>query len=614
MAYTKKIEPNTSDSHQTSPAYVLTFTRWRNRDTLNYDEKSMDVRKPLVVVNDATQVSVQYSKNSPVPSFSCTLRAGDLNYLTAVHPGDFVIVNMVDWENKAMEIRNRALKTEPINKADDGFKGVFKIKDVRMDLITSPQGGKEYRFTITGKGFDEFNALLYFNPAIVKESETASPEFFMKAFGDAFNDIVQKQGKNNVEGLLKTIIRSAIGEGTKKIVKDVPETERPLPQDRLPRYQMPPGLGVLLNRTANKSGVLRASDINSYYLGIWGSSISGKKNVLPKDGFNSFFSKDYNDGNFFGTGIELAGTRQIAMQDFQNVQIWSVLKNYSNSVLNEMYTSYRLGKDGFVYPTLIIRQKPFSTEHFGTSKKYKSAIKAKHTKFLDLPRWKIDPLLVTSLSLGRSDEARINFVQVTTRSLSIDENFNQALQFAKGNYISDKKDIIRSGMKPYITSCNFDYPGGSEEYSGQKWADLVGDWVLEGHLKLSGTMQTVGIEDPICIGDNLEINDTVLHIESIGHTMNISADGAKTFRTNLSLSMGVSTKSTKDIPVYSEMDHTDSFTNRKKDYKNKDSRLLPGFSDTQDLPGRAKGEEVVETKESTFTNPKRKNKGNKKGK
>jgi len=594
MAHIEEIEQNTPDSNQSDPGYVLTFTRWSNRDTFNYKKTpTLEVRRPLVVVNDATSVVVQCSKDNHSPSMSCVLKAGDLNYLTAIAPGDFVIVNLVNWKTKAMEIRARAIKSQPINRHDDGFKGIFKIKDVRMSLKVTPDGKKHYSFTVTAFGFDEFNALLYFNPALVGKAAKASPLFFLRSFGEDFNNILTKLETNNVQFLLKRIIKSAIGEGTKKIVKDGQKSS----PEKIPKYELPPQLGELLKRKGSK---LYASDINNYYLGIWDSSSQSK---IMSNGFNSFFKKDEGD-NFFKTTKELAGSRQIAVQDFQNVQVWSLLKNFSNTVINEMYTTYRIAADGHVYPSVIFRQKPFSTEHFKpTNKKYKEV--ASHTKFLELPRWRISSDMITGIDLGRSDSARINYVQVFTRALSVDKNLNQAAQIALGNSVYDEKDIIRSGMKPYIVSCNFDYPGAVSPYQGQKWADLVGDWVLEGHLKMNGTIQSIGIEKPITVGDNLQLNNTVFHIETVKHVMTMASDGKNTFRTSVTLSMGVDVRThEKETPVYTEMDYTDSFSNRKDDFKSKDP-ILPGFSDTQDLPGRTVGEEKTEQEntEVSFTDP-----------
>ncbi len=37
MGFIRDIAQNSVDSHQISPAYVLTFLRWSNRDTFNYE-------------------------------------------------------------------------------------------------------------------------------------------------------------------------------------------------------------------------------------------------------------------------------------------------------------------------------------------------------------------------------------------------------------------------------------------------------------------------------------------------------------------------------------------------------------------------------------------------
>lgn len=596
MAYTKEINPSTQDSHQTSPAYVLSFVRWENRDTQNYTlESSETVRNTMVVVSDAVQVSVQYTKTNPSPSFSCILKAGDINYLTAIHPGDFVAVNMVDWETKAMEIRARALNGQHINRYEDGFKGLFRITEVKSILATGGDGSKQYGFSIAGIGFNEFNSILYFNPAILDAANKANPIFFMSAFDKYWSDLLVKRETNNIGYLIKTIINTTIGTGLQTQLR--PDT----PISQTYRYMMPPGLGKLVNKAKAQT----AADINNYYLGVWTGGISKSKN--PSDGFTSFFiGRSEDSANFFITSEELDGQRQIAPQDFSSVSVWSLLQNYANPILNDMYVCYRVGADNCVYPSFVLRQKPFNTQHY----KPVDANSKKYTKFLDLPRWKVSPSLITSINLGRNESGRINFVQVFTRSQAPNADFNQATQIQTGNYVADEKDIKRSGMKPYIVNCNYDYPtGGSRQLRGKEWAHLVGDWLFQGHLKMNGSIQCVGIQEPICIGDNLELDGIVYHIEAISHEMSVSGDGVKNFRTNIIVSMGVDPRSSNTVPVYSEMDHTDSFTRRLEDYQK--DKLLPGFSDTQDLPSRQLGEEIKNTRQKTFTNPKSSDKAKK---
>jgi hypothetical protein len=114
--------------------------------------------------------------------------------------------------------------------------------------------------------------------------------------------------------------------------------------------------------------------------------------------------------------------------------------------------------------------------------------------------------------------------------------------------------------------------------------------------------------------DNLELDNIVYHIESVSHTISISENGNKTFKSSLSLSMGVDNRSNENIPVYGEMDYPDSYKRRKDDFEKE--KLLPGFSDSQDVSGRNNGEKIKESTAPGFTNPGSsiglKNKGNKK--
>jgi hypothetical protein len=78
----------------------------------------------------------------------------------------------------------------------------------------------------------------------------------------------------------------------------------------------------------------------------------------------------------------------------------------------------------------------------------------------------------------------------------------------------------------------------------QNWIKLSSEYIMGGHMLLSGTLTCRGIQSPICVGDNLEIDNTVFHIESVTHTCTIDAGGRKTFHSSLSLSNGISANPT----------------------------------------------------------------------
>ena len=136
-AFTIPIGPNSTSSdenqavHQTSPAWVLTFVRWEIRDPLRTPNSTPNaVRPTLVVENDCVQLTVADNKGVLTPNMSATLVQTDTNYETEIAPGDFVFVNMLNWEEDARNVASAARNGLPINGENDGFKGFYKVQSV----------------------------------------------------------------------------------------------------------------------------------------------------------------------------------------------------------------------------------------------------------------------------------------------------------------------------------------------------------------------------------------------------------------------------------------------------------------------------------------------------
>jgi hypothetical protein len=106
---------------------------------------------------------------------------------------------------------------------------------------------------------------------------------------------------------------------------------------------------------------------------------------------------------------------------------------------------------------------------------------------------------------------------------------------------------MRHGVHPYITqaSCsNLDQQGDNPSL----WMGLVADWMIGMHLTLRGTMEVIGIQAPICEGDNVEFDGVVYHVEGISHSARIEpGTGKKSFTTSLALSNGMNANSGKDV-------------------------------------------------------------------
>lgn len=575
-AYIKNILPNTEDSHQTSPHWLISFIRFANRDTKNYTnfEGNRDTRRPFIVENDCISVAVSTSKTNFTPSVTMTFLGGDINYATAFAPGDFVTVNMVNSSEKARELRDKVSRLKPINQAGDGFKGIFKINNINKIIQTNPETGvKILRYQVTGYGFTEFNNIIYYNPTLGNSIDKDVLTYQINK--DLLTILNNKKSIQEVLQILPNII---IGNGTVNVTNPKVLSTKKEP------YIIPKDVFFLLGLSGNN-----AVDLYRIMIGVWAGFRPNANNVA--EGFEPKYTED--GGNQIMSKT-LSGRIPIQTSPLTNVKLVDLLKRYLNPLINEMYFCYRLDRTtNSVIPKVIIRQKPFNTLHGQLG----------DTKFLELPRWKVSPDLIYSINISKNESLRFNFVHIigTTGNPSID-GANLAFQNAnKSTVIADKDDIQRHGLRPYTQVSNFDWPSkeNSTSYAPQ-WAKLVFDWVYGGHLKANGTVSCVGIEDDICVGDNFELQDTVFHIEEVSHVGSVLPDGKKTFRTNLTLSHGVDKRSSINGPVYPEMDYTDTLTDRKNDYQN-DYGILPGFSDTQDIRGRKDGEEIDETKEKSFT-------------
>lgn len=589
-AYTYEINPvGTSDSennrvHQVSPSWVLTFVRWENRDTLrNANVDSTEVRDPLVVENDCLSVTTTGSKGTLTPSMTATLVMTDVNYLTALAPGDFVIVNMLNWEQDAKRVAQKALNKQAINGPSDGFKGIFKIQGVRQIETTDPNSGtKIVLFKINGFAFTEFNNTIYFNPYLIDPNQDQKNQLLFASFiGKDWGNLINKKGLTNVQDIIAVLIQSFIGTGIGS-ANDKSGLKTPNVHFFIPE---------LVGRLLGVSGAKAAKDIYVYLFGIQkyasGSAQSIGSGANPA-GIRQRFK------NFWYTPTECQGDTLLKAEYWNQVKTWAILNQYTNAPLNEMYTAFRTDPSNKVMPTLVFRQMPFNTEDFQGPA---------NTKFLNLPRWKIDPALIMDKDLGREEAARVNFVQYFGRSSVGQEGADIAQEIAQGNYVYDVKDVQRSGLRPYIVTTQFDEPTTTyKNYRSPGWAKIMGNILIGGHLKLNGTITCAGIVDPIAVGDNLELDNVVYHIEQITHSAAIvGPKGTRQFRSVINLSSGISMDSSAKGTRYAEMTNTSADAERRRDFENEE--LLPGASESQDTILRRGNVDALENKNKSFPQP-----------
>jgi hypothetical protein len=523
---------------------------------------------------------------------SAILVETDVNYSDAVHPGDFVFVNMLNWESDARAVAIKATNNQAINEQTDGFKGFYKVQSVRKTVRVDPvTGTRTVLIKIDGFAFTEFNNTIYFNPNLILPQLLANQALFINNLSAAWANFVSLSGKPYVQEIIAFLIQSLIGSGVNPDAQSV----NGLVVSPNVQFLVPLMVGKLLGISTSASN-LAAKDIYNFIFGVQQYS-SGQVQTL-EDGMNpSNLNGDVQRyPNFYYTDTFCGGNTVLKPEYWNQVTLWSILNQYTNSPLNELYSAFRVDPDtGNVMPTIVFRQIPFTSEDFvgqilgigvgaaavGAAAGTIIGNGVPVTQFLTLPRWKIGSESVFSADLGTDEAARVNFVQYYAKSTFSSNGIDMSNETADGNYIFDKDDVIRSGLRPIVVQNQFeDLPTTTANFA-KIWAQIYGDAVIGGHLKINGTMEIIGVVEPITVGDNLEFAGTVFHIEQVVHAAQIDPmDGKKRFRTILSLSHGVSVDSNAQGTVYSEMSYPGAYPERTADYQNE--QILPGVSESQD--------------------------------
>lgn len=614
---------------QISPSYVLTFIRFFYRDlfrTANSSPTQVTNSAPLIVQNDCIQLEISNVKNNLTPSIKMILVQTDIDYETAINTGDFVIANMLNWDSGTIEntpinvdtnninpssitniintqnnnaisgemsadaIVQRINNNQNINRLQDGFKGVFRIQSVRKTISTDPVSGiKMVRFEITGFAFTEFNNSLYFNPNLVNQQVKGNLALYLGDISKAWASLNTFNGVPYIQELIAALIRIFLGSGVTSSVTGNHILGLTLSFND--QYDIPGLVGTLLGlKNLTNNSTIQAKSLYSYLFGIqtYNSNATDIPSGLnPSNMPGSYPNIKEKYANFFYTNDYCSGNSTLKADYWNNVKLWSVLNEYTNSPLNELYTCFRTSFNGNVLPTVVFRQIPFTNDDFanrsfGVADSQAPSIKT--TKFMNVPRWSISPGYVYSLNIGKEESARINFVQYFAKSLFTKNGIDLSAETAKPNYSFDGGDVQRSGLRPYIVSNEFsDLPDQAIDHASE-WARVLSDSLFGGHLKLNGSMECIGIYEPIAVGDNLEFDNVVYHIEGIIHKFMIDENGFKSFRTTLTLSNGISIESSSSAVQYAEMKDSNAYNSRNDDYQSE--QILPGVSESQNTVNR----------------------------
>ena len=564
MGFQYEIKQNTGDSHQVNAWAGITFLTYKFRDTAhNFNRRinNADIISVnnVTVTSDILRIQTNSSKASYMTSAEVMLASGQFNYQSLLAPGDHALIWINNGANNQQDVMYRASQNRPANEFSSGLKFVGKVNSVRSVYNFMPDGTKTLRYMVTLKGFSEFSDLIYYNPGLdpgtINPNNPDNPLVFQGISKKWTSYLLKNRGLTDAQDLLQFCIDVFLGPGPSQRATISTADYGLAPNNA---FVVPRELLSILDLSSSGSQFPTYANVINTLMGIqnYPSSITNSiSNYLP------FLNQSMSISNRYFTKNKLSGNLLAVPDMFNNVAMWSILEQASNSAINELYTSLKYDNNKIV-PMIVARQVPFSSIYYEDffTRDGLNPNSFPYTKFLELPRWVIDPsIAISQFNIGTSDATRFNFFQAFAALYSVESanpGADQAMQLNSKNFFLDNPDIMRNGNRPLVrtTTAILNTLGqGLEEL--KYWSYILADAFVDGHLKLSGNLICAGINEPICVGDNLQITDKLFHIEGVGHTYEVTESGAfKTFYTSLSLSQGVLTNG--EYVVYEDTQKT----------------------------------------------------------
>lgn len=587
-------------SLSTSPGWCLavirlgrpvTYSRQHTRSVGNITTGAFERKeKPLIISDECIQLTISRPGSTHIKTLNAVLKSAKNNYLSAnaILPNDWLFAWCHNDIEKTRSIIKDVLDGRPANDFMSGLKFVGRVNSIRKR--TAIEGvNRITTYTLQGVGFRELEAEFYYDvrvASMAKQGGEHTLALFLSELNLEWQKIVgemyENRGdlKDNMGYLIPKFIDIVIGSGAKgaemqtdqldggirngKLVQDGPKVEQTFKQlrDAPYAYMIPVTVASILgktpfDKTKNQPGsptVYGYSDILHLLIGV--QQFSGQTTDLTK-GFWPVLNFDKNSRNIPISNDNrsyckqpVKGTYLPQEGDFINKPIWSILQQFLNQAVNQMYTALRVTPSGSILPTIIVRQIPFTTSAWPDTEGFPV------TRFLDLPRWKIDPVLVKYIDVGRSDGTHANIValhpdthlEIQPRMVS-EASWNATMN----PVVYDAIDIGRSGIRSSMQVINCTVGDAIETVNGIRvWEELVADRMFGSQFALNGQILCQGIQSPIAECDNIELEGIVYNIESITDTCQITEKG-KTFNTLLQVTNGMPADqgdSNKDFPRY----------------------------------------------------------------
>lgn len=608
MAFEYRKGSKDSNVIESSPYWILLVVPYAERFTLLMSDltsglamvekesifkEKAKAKEPLLLDNHCVKWNVSNSKSSHIQNASFTLappsvieQDGSVKLSEYdIAPQDWVMFWAMDNEKDYSDVKKAILEKRAANDANSGLKFIGQVSSFKSQLSISGNGTRMTRYNMECQGFREFDGTVFYNELAQTGGEAINNQISAIAQSFGYSDIFAKENSLKITTQQAMVIFSTVFleynfantfQGNTDVLD--PKTAAANASIQLSAapnrgYCMPDIVAQLLGQIPSGNNLY--SKILYRYIGVQQYLNQGVRNpdANPKATLADYWGENVNAYNQATTAATTDHSRpmwyfnnqlndelSVETLHFDGRSVWTILDTYLNHPCNEMYTTLKLTPStdartpSAIMPSFICRQIPYSSTY------YASRSSKPMTRFAELPRWVIDDSYITSYNIGLSDSVDVNYVKLEPSFPSgsiaaVRLNYEESVPA-----LMDRTDISRNGLRMFrrqiaaIDGINKDTDGNYIFGSTKEKQRMMADIMLRLKYTANGSLSCKGIQEPICVGDNLVVKDTLFHIESIVHDGGIDPSGRKMFNTSFALSHGLKL----DNAVQSEQSKTEA--------------------------------------------------------
>jgi hypothetical protein len=253
--------------------------------------------------------------------------------------------------------------------------------------------------------------------------------------------------------------------------------------------------------------------------------------------------------------------------------MWQILKDNSNELVNELISEIRFeGEDPSL--TLYSRIRPFTVNKSSNitrddrlvgddiGAKSKDTVTSLVSLYKNVKKIKINPDDVMLCSYGTNWRDRVNFIEVTIARTLFAEAYSGDIKL--DSQFADQRSIGRDGLLSMMASTTY-VPlkeGVADPIGVKAYKYILKEWHFNTHKMLNGTLNLIGQDQYIQVGDNIIVDSKVLnnnknlntkqidsrnttfmmaHVESVSHSTIVDPNGGRVFTTSINFVRGLIT-------------------------------------------------------------------------